>query len=271
MLTQDTSALLAGKTAVIYGAAGKIGSSVARAFSRNGARVFLAGRTLETVQQVAEEIMATGRLAEAAKVDALDKDAIERHLDDAIAKAGIPDIVLNAIGIRGDLQGTPLVEMTLEDFNTPVLTGITTHFLTATAAARHMATRGSGVILMLSSSAAGLSGRDQAFHSTGGFGVACSAIESLTRTLAGQLGSKSIRVVCLRSDAILETWTWPAEAEKARWEEYNKFKNYMEQGTVLRRLPTLQEVADAAVFAASDRASALTGTIVNLTCGSIMD
>ena len=263
--------LLTGKTAIVHGAAGKIGSAVARAFAQEGARVFLAGRTLAGVRQLADDIVATGGVAEAAEVDALDRTAIERHLDAVVNSAGVPDIMFNAIGIRGDLQGTALVDMPLEDFTMPVLTGITTHFLTATAAARRMATRGSGVILTLSASTAGLSGRDHMFHSIGGFGVACSAIESLSRTLAGQLGPKGIRVVCLRSDGIPETWTWPAGSEHAKRAEYNRFKRYMEQGTVLGRLPTLREVADAAAFAASDRASAMTGTIVNLTCGSIMD
>jgi 3-oxoacyl-[acyl-carrier protein] reductase len=259
--------MLSNKTAIVYGGAGKIGSAVARAFARDGAKVYLAGRGLEKVQQVADEIAAAGGVAEAAEVDALDKAAIERHLDAVVARAGSLDITFNAISIRGDLQGTPLVDMTLDNFTTPVVTGITTHFLTATAAARHMAKRGSGVILTLSSSGAGLSGRDQMFHSTGGFGVACSAIESLSRTLAGQLGPKGIRVVCLRPDAISETWsTAPEHAEGVA-----KFKAYMEEGTVLGRLPVLREVADAAVFAASDRASAITGAIVNLTCGSIMD
>ncbi|WP_199619815.1 SDR family oxidoreductase [Paenibacillus alkalitolerans] len=67
--------------------------------------------------------------------------------------------------------------------------------------------------------------------------------------------------VCLRSDAIPETWPEPAD----------DVRTYMENGTALGRLPTLNEVANAAVFAASDRASTMTGTIVNLTCGSIMD
>lgn len=259
--------LLANKTAVVYGAAGHIGSAVARAFARDGAQVFLAGRTLAKVRKIADEINAAGGVAEAAEVDALDKAAVERHLDAVIGMVGNIDISFNAISIRGDLQGTPLVDMTLDNFTTPVVMGITTHFLTATAAARHMAKRGSGVILTLSSSGAGLSGRDEMFHSTGGFGVACSAIESLSRTLAGQLGPKGIRIVCLRSDAILETWS--AAPEHAA--QTAKFKTYMEQGTVLGRLPVLTEVADAAVFAASDRASAITGAIVNLTCGSIMD
>jgi NAD(P)-dependent dehydrogenase (short-subunit alcohol dehydrogenase family) len=151
--------------------------------------------------------------------------------------------------------------MPSENVTTPVVTGVKTHFLTAIAAARHMVQQRSGVILTLSSSAAGLSGRDRRYHLTGGFAIACAAIEALTRSLAGELGPQGIRVVCLRSDAIPETW--PTDHIESR--------TYMENGTVLGRLPTLDEVANAAVFLASDRASAMTGTIANLTCGSIMD
>ncbi len=259
--------LLNGKTAVVYGAAGHIGATVARAFAQEGARVFATGRTLAKVRRVTDEIIAAGGFAEAAEVDALDKGSIEAHLEDVVSKAGGIDISFNATSIRGHLQGTPLVEMTLENFTAPIVVGSSTHFLTATAAARHMMKQGSGVILTLSSTGAALSGRDQMFHSTGGFGVACSTIESLSRTLAGQLGPKGIRVICLRSDAIPETWsTAPEHAEMTA-----RFKTYMENGTVVGRMPTLAEVANAAVFAASDRASAMTGAIVNLSCGSIMD
>ena len=253
--------LLKDKNAVIYGAGGHIGSTVARAFARDGAHVFLAGRTLAKLEAVAEEIVVAGGAAEAAHVDALDPQAIEQHLAAIVRQAGRIDISFNAIWIRGDLQGTPLLEMPCEDFTLPILTGVTTHFLTATAAARHMVRKRSGVILTLSSSAAGLSGRDRRYHLTGGFATACAAIEALSRSLAGELGPQGIRVVCLRPDAIPETW--PADAAEVR--------TYMENGTVLGRLPTLEEVANAAVFMASDRASAMTGTIANLTCGSIMD
>ncbi len=252
--------LLKDKNAVIYGAGGHIGSAVARAFARDGASVFLAGRTLSRLEAVAEEISAAGGAAEAAQVDALEPEAVEQHLDAIVTKAGRIDISFNAIWIRGDLQGTPLVEMPWEDFTLPVLTGVKTHFLTATAAARHMVQRRSGVILTLSSSSAGLSGRDRRYHLTGGFSTACAAIEALSCSLAGEVGPRGIRVVCLRPDAIPETWS--ADAPEAR--------TYMENGTVLGRLPTLDEVANAAVFMALDRASAMTGTIANLTCGSIM-
>jgi len=255
--------LLEGRNAVIYGAGGHIGRTVARAFARDGARAFLAGRTLSKLEAAAEEIAAAGGAAEVAQVDALDPQAIEQHLDGIVRVVGSIDISFNAISIRGDLQGTPLIDMPYEDFTLPILTGVKTHFLTATAAARHMVRQRSGVILTLSSSSAALSGRDRRYHLTGGCSTACAAIEALSRSLAGELGPQGIRVVCLRPDAIPETWTGDAESARV--------KTYMEDGTALGRLPTLEEVAHAAVWMASDRASAMTGTIANLTCGSVMD
>jgi 3-oxoacyl-[acyl-carrier protein] reductase len=130
-----------------------------------------------------------------------------------------------------------------------------------------MVRKKSGVILTLSSSSAGLSGRDRRYHLTGGFGTACAAIEALSRSLAGELGPQGILVVCLRPDAIPETWA----AEHRDDTSGSGVRTYMENGTALGRLPTLAEVANAAVFMASDQASAMTGTIANLTCGSIMD
>src|SRR3712207_5240351 len=112
--------LLEGKHAVIYGAGGHIGSTVARAFARAGATVFLTGRTQPSLEAMAADISAAGGAAEAAQVDALDPEAIERHLDAVVHKAGSVDISFNAVWIRGDLQGTPLIQMPSEDFTLPV-------------------------------------------------------------------------------------------------------------------------------------------------------
>lgn len=253
--------LLTDKRAVVYGAAGHIGSAVARAFAREGARLFLAGRTLATLQPVADEIIAAGGQAEVAAVDALDAQAVGSHMDEIVGKAGGIDISFNAIWIRGDLQGTPLLEMTCEDFTAPVLVGAKAHFLTATAAARQMVQQGSGVILTLSSSSAGLAGRDRVFHRTGGFSTACVTIEGFSRSLAGEVGPQGVRVICLRPDALPETWSG----------DHPEARKFMDEGTVLGRLPTLAEVGNAAVLMASDYAGAMTGTIANLTCGSILD
>jgi 3-oxoacyl-[acyl-carrier protein] reductase len=136
--------LLENKNAVIYGAGGAIGGAVSRAFAREGARVFLTSRTLESLEEVAEEIRSAGGLAETAQVDALDEMAVDEHADTVAASAGGIDISsFNLISYR-DVQGTPLVEMPLEDFERPVATAVRTQFLTSRAAARHMVGQGSG-------------------------------------------------------------------------------------------------------------------------------
>jgi NAD(P)-dependent dehydrogenase (short-subunit alcohol dehydrogenase family) len=246
--------LLQGKVAVVYGGAGSIGGAIARTFAREGAQVHLAGRTGATLQAVAAEIGAAG----AAVVDARDVDAVERHQRDVVAAAGRIDVCVNATGFP-DNQGTPLREMALADALETVQSAFTAAFVTTTAAARQMERAGGGVILTLSTSATGLSGRERRYHRTGAFGVACASIEELTRSLAGELGPLGVRVVCLRPDALPETWGSDAPADVAA---------YMTAGTMLDRMPTLAQVADAAAFAASDRAGAITGTILNLTCGS---
>ena len=240
---------------------------------------FLAGHTRETLEAVAAEVAAGGGSAEVAEVDALDGRAVEEHAGAVVEEAGGIDVSFNAIWIRGDLQGTPLVDMAAEeDFVLSITTGATTHFLTARAAGRRMAERGSGVILTLSTSAAALSGRDRKFHRTGGFGVACSAIEALTKQLAAELGARGVRVVCLRPDALPETWpdgfedgASGGEEGTAGVDDVRRVLAYMEGGSLLGRLPTLAEVANAAAFVASDRAGAMTGTVANLTCGSVVD
>lgn len=131
---------------MIYGGGGAIGGAVARAFAREGASVFLAGRTRARLGEVAEEIRSAGGVAETAQVDALDERAVDEHADAVAAKAGGIDISFNLIS-HGDVQGTPLAEMALEDFERAVVTAVRTTFLTSRAAARHMIGQGSGVIL----------------------------------------------------------------------------------------------------------------------------
>ena len=256
--------LLENKNAVVYGAGGNVGGSVARAFAREGAKVFLTGRTRAPLEVVAGEIVDSGGLAEVAQVDALDREQVEAHAATMAAAGGI-DVSFNAVWIRGDLQGKPLLEMGLDDFTTPITVAATTCFVTSTAVARHMVERGSGVIPMLSTSAARLSGRDERFHTTGGFGVACGAIETFTRVLAGEVGPRGVRVLCLRSEALPETWGLDGPVEET------PHGRFMTDGTVLGRMPTLRELGDTAAFLASDRASALTRTVVNVSAGSVLD
>src|SRR5690349_1980110 len=138
--------LLEQKTAVIYGAGGAIGGAVARAFAREGARVFLAGRTSPPLDALAREIAQAGGVAQAASVDALDTRAVEEHLNAIVAQSGRIDISFNAIASKAD-QGDPLVEMSVDAFTLGIIDAMQTQFVTSTAAARHMLKAGSGVIL----------------------------------------------------------------------------------------------------------------------------
>jgi len=258
--------LLAGKRAVIYGAAGAIGSAVSRAFAREGAMLFLAGRTRERVDALAAELSQAGAQATPAAVDALDHTAIERHLTDVVRVAGGVDISFNLIGLGGE-QGQPLASMSRESFAVPIETAMRTHFHTATAAARHMRT--GGVLLALTAQVA-----RKPYVGSGGFGVACAAIEGLWRQLAIELGPKGIRLVTLRSSGSPDAPGVAAaitEHAKAAGVTRAAFEARIAEKTMLKRMPLMAEIASAAVLAASDHASSMTAAVLNCTCGEIAD
>jgi 3-oxoacyl-[acyl-carrier protein] reductase len=262
--TQEGELLLENKNALIYGGGGSIGGAVARAFAREGARVFLAGRTLATLEKVAEEISAAGGAAETAQVDALDEQSVDRYADAVAERAGGIDVSFNAIG-HGDVHGTPLLQMPFEDFARPITNAIRTQFLTARAAARHMARRGSGVILAITATTA-----RQAIPQVGGTAVTFDAIESLCRQWACELGPLGIRVVWLHTTGIPTGEHFPdygtGSAEGLTREQ---LVSWLRAKTMLNRLTSLEEVGNAAAFLASDRAGAMTATAANLTCGSV--
>ena len=235
--------LFENKNAVIYGAGGAIGGAVARAFAREGARLFLAGRALAKLDVVAQDITAAGGVAETAQVDALDEHSVEKHADAVAAKAGGIDIALNAVGIF-HVQGTPFAELSLEEYAYPITVYTRTNFITARAVARHMAKERSGVILTLSTPGARLSG--PGFM---GNGVASAAVEALSRILAGELGPQGIRVVCIRPHAI-------PEAAEMGYHTREVFRPMAARAGV-----TVEEML----------AGAMTGTVANLTCGAIVD
>jgi 3-oxoacyl-[acyl-carrier protein] reductase len=258
--------LLENKSAVIYGAGGRVGGAVARAFAREGAKVFLAGRTSATLERVAEEISAAGGAAETARVDALDEQAVDEHADAVAEKAGGIDVSFNAIG-HGDVHGTPLLEMPFEDFFRPIGNAMRAQFLTARAAARHMVLRGSGVILAITATTA-----RHTIPNVGGTGVTFDAIESQCRQWACELGPKGIRVVWLQTTGLPEAMQDTGEL----FPDYGtgqmtreEIIEWMRGRTMLQRLTSLAEVGNMAAFVASDRAGATTACGANLTCGSV--
>lgn len=263
--------ILKNKNAIIYGATGAIGRSVASAFAKEGARVFITGRSLSKLERLADEISRKAGEVHVAIADALNEKDIRHHLNEVSEKFGNINISFNAMGIpQTGIQGIPLMNLPAEDFILPVSTYAKSHFLTAQAAARYMTIQKSGVIITLTATPSRV-----AAPLVGGMAPAWAAIESLTRTLAGELGPFGIRVLCLRADGMPETDTitevFGLHAKGAGLHSHKEFQHLMESMTLLKRLPKLSDLANVAVFAASDHASAMTGTVVNVSCGSVVD
>jgi NAD(P)-dependent dehydrogenase (short-subunit alcohol dehydrogenase family) len=256
---------LRNKNVIIYGAGGSLGGAIARTFAREGARVFLTGRTREPLDAVAADIGAAGGRGEADVVDALDEAAVGAHVASVVERAGTLDVSFNLI-TRGDVQGIPLVEMTAADLTRPVTNGLLSTFLTARAAARQMAEQGSGVILSLTS---GSSRGTQ--PGMGGTGPADAAVEAFLRYLAAETGASGVRVIGIHTAAVTGTLTkekLAAVSEHAP--DPAQVEQMVAQASVLRRAPQLADVTETAAFLASDRAAGMTGTIVNVTSGLVL-
>ncbi len=262
--------LLEKKNAIVYGAGGAVGGAIARAFAREGAKVFLAGRTIASVEAVAREISAAGGSVETAQVDALDEQAVETFADFVVRKAGCIDVSIGTFKfIDQSAQGFPLIEMSPESFTFPITAYTRAHFLTARAAARRMVEKRSGVILTLTATPSRIP-----FPLLGGLAPAWATLEALTRSFAVELGPLGIRVLGLRSEAMPETATIRnsyAHRADSSDQTFEEIQASAESMTLLRRLPTLADVANTAAFLASDYAGAMTSTVANLSCGSIAE
>ncbi|GAA4248355.1 SDR family NAD(P)-dependent oxidoreductase [Dactylosporangium darangshiense] len=265
--------LLEKKNAVIYGGGGAIGGAIARVFAREGARVFIAGRTQAKLDAVAGDIAAAGGEVETAQVDVLDQQAVERHAGAIAEAAGGIDIAVNAVSVMHD-QGTLLADLSLEEFMRPIDGFLRTLFITSKAVTRHMGRERPGVILTLSEPGAKL-----AIGGILGHGVSAAGKEAFSRLLAAELAPGNIRVVGIRPHAVVDA---PAAgsytkdlfrpAAAAGGQSVQEFlEGGLAQGTLLKRLPTLSEIAETAAFLASDRAGAMTGAVVNLSGGALVD
>ena len=252
--------LLQDKNAVLYGVGESLGGAVARAFATAGATVHLSARRRESAAQVAEEIRRQGGKAEVDEVDALDERAVRDHAQRVLDRAGSIDISFNLINIQ-DVQGTPLVEMAASDFVRPVSTAMLSQFLTATHAARVMMKQRSGVILSLTATPGGIG-----YPLVGGFGPACCAIEAFSRNLGAEVGPHGVRVVNLRSAGSPDSRPFRA-AERAS-PDWAEFIDKLRADTMLKELPCMNDIANAAVFLASELASKITGITLDVTAGS---
>lgn len=253
--------LLEDKTAIVYGAAGSIGSSVARAYAREGARVHLAGRTAATLEQVAQTIRTSGGIAHTAPLDVLDRAAVERHAQHVADESRGIDVCFNATS-NDDIQGRSLLDLSVGEFLQPVIKSLTAHVTITAAVAAHMARRGGGAVLVMG-------GGREAIPRLGGAHVAWAALAGLCRQLAADLGPQGIRVVWLLSPGspVADSDHGPAEPSEVP----SDGASHLTRGLIPRYQPSLTEVSDIATFLASDSARTITASEINLTGGVVID
>ena len=110
-----------------------------------------------------------------------------------------------------------------------------------------------------------------AFPLTGSFGIEGAAIEGLCRSLASELGPQGVRIICLRCAGSPESFSDTASPENALGKSRDDIGAQLAELTLLKRTPKLDEVGNAAAFAASDHASPMTATVLNISCGTIAD
>jgi 3-oxoacyl-[acyl-carrier protein] reductase len=259
----ETFMLLDSKTAIVYGAAGAIGSAVARAYAREGAVVHLAGRTEATLGKIAQRIQHDGGAAQVAQVDVLDQVAVARHADAVAADRGGIDICFNATS-NDDVQGTALLAMPFEEFLRPVTKAVTAHFNVATAVGRHMTRRGQGVILVMA-------GGREAIPGLGGSHVAWAALAGLCRQLAAEFGPHGVRVNWLLSPGSPDDDEHDQPQHETSGGEPEAAAGPGSGGLLIRHRPSYDEVANIATFAASDWARTITASEINFTGGAVID
>jgi 3-oxoacyl-[acyl-carrier protein] reductase len=252
--------LLEGKTAVIYGGGGSIGSACAHAFAREGATVFLCGRTQEKLDSVADEIRSAGGSASTAIVDALDEAAVDTHVSEVISETGSLDVSMNVI-THPYTHGTPLVELAVEDYMAPIEVAGRTTFITSKAGGRRMIEQGSGAILFFGGPG-DRSGPDRDYL-LGATQAAFDLIESFRRRLAIELGPHGVRVITLESGGVPDSLPDTDGGQE--------IADLIAAQTLLGRAATLEDVGNTAAFAASDQARSMTGATINVSAGALID
>jgi NAD(P)-dependent dehydrogenase (short-subunit alcohol dehydrogenase family) len=247
--------LLDGKVAVVYGA-GAIGGAVARGFGAEGARVFVGDRTGAKAEALAAEVEAAGGPARGLEVDALDEASVRGFVDAVVAEAGRIDVSFNLISV-GDVQGTPLVEMSWDDFVAPIEAAVRSHFLTVNAAVPHMPP--GGAVLFF-----GGEGDPVPNYSIGGFQIGLHAVEAMRRQYASELGAAGVRFVTLRTGGV-------PESIDADFPAGPGLRESLAAATLTGRAATFEDVGAVAAFVASDKARTITAATVNVSAGALID
>jgi 3-oxoacyl-[acyl-carrier protein] reductase len=242
-----------GRRVLVTGSSRGIGAEIARAFARNGDHVALHGRDTDALRHVSDGIVAAGSSATVHTADLTDADDVRRLVRDV---GDIDVLVVNAGGTTTGFG--PLEEIEDAVFLDAVQANLMSAFLTIKAALPTMKERGRGVVITISSTAA----RRPSAMSPTPYAAAKAGLEALTKVVAVQAGPSGVRANCIAPEAILTTTNReriPPDVQET-----------MVNNHPVRRLGLPEDVAELAVFLASDEASWISGTVIDLAGGAVI-
>jgi 3-oxoacyl-[acyl-carrier protein] reductase len=245
------------KVALVTGSSRGIGAAIARVFAERGAKVVVHGRDRAAISSVMSEIERAGGYVRQALGDVTSFADLERIRGEIESAFGPVDIVVANAGGSPTRPG-PLETMTEDAWRTAIDVNLTATFLTIKAFLPRMKERKTGNIITMSSAAA----RRAHPQSPVPYAAAKAGIQMMTQHLAAQVGPYGIRVNCLAPETIL--------TEKNEQNIPDGVKQSLVEMHPIRRLGTPDDVAQAALFLASDEASWITGQIIDVAGGAVM-
>ncbi|MGN5724963.1 SDR family NAD(P)-dependent oxidoreductase [Acinetobacter calcoaceticus] len=264
--------LLKGKVAVIFGGSGAIGTAIAKVFIREGAHVYLCARDLNKLQNIAAQLHQLGSVVHTASVNVLDSQSINNTVAQIAQDTGGLDLVINATSFIHN-QGKEILELNLDEFVGGINPFLTAQFNISKAVVPFMGGDRGGIMISIVAPSARMAIPGHLGHIVG-----CAGIEAFIKALASELGPKNIRVLGVRSHAIVDavqagSYTRELFESKAQAMglSIGQWLEGAAQGTMLKRLPTLSQVAETVAFLASEHANSMTATVVNMTAGAIID
>ena len=244
---------LAGKSAVITGAASGIGAGTARLFVEEGAQVIVADMQVDAGRALVAELGDAARFAE---VNVLDEAQVAAAVDLAVAEFGTLDIMFNNAGIVGAVGR--ISEMPVEAWDNTIAILLRGVFLGVKHAARVMMPQNSGVIISTASTAGVLGGLGPHAYT-----AAKHALVGLTRQLSQDLGPFGI--TC---NAIAPGFVRSNPTTERQWQSYGEDgQARLIAGIHTRRLGTAEDIAHAVLFLASEQASWISGQILSVDGG----
>jgi NAD(P)-dependent dehydrogenase (short-subunit alcohol dehydrogenase family) len=256
--------LLDGKVAIVSGVGPGLGQAIARTAAREGAKVALAARNEAYLKEVAAEL--DGSIA--VPTDITDAEACQRLVDRTVEELGGVDVVANSAFQPGDI-GKTFEKSDLARWRQLFEVNTFGALQVTQAAIPALRARGGGAVVFVNSMVI----RKTGAIAEGGYAATKGALFAAARVMAHELGPSNIRV-----NSVVPGWMWGPNVQF--YVEFMAKKRDVPQEAIiaeitsnmaLRRIPTVAEVAEAVVFLASDRASAITGQTLDVNGGEYFD